>query len=153
MTQIQQQLAHLNTVRESLDIISNALVSLKDGVNNIDLSSVISKIEENTAEITNKISQIQVDLRTFAKEDTLIQGVGDIINAVENIDLSSVESKVEEESQAIQEKIGNIKLDTTELSKQGDNPEATNTKILEETLKVSDIDQLLAIQLQTIIGE
>jgi len=46
MIQIQQQLAHLNTVRESLDIISNAVSSLKDGVTNIDLSSVINKIEE-----------------------------------------------------------------------------------------------------------
>ena len=52
---------------------------------------------------------------------------------------------------------GSCDIDTTELAKQGDNPDATNTKILEETLKVSDaqaqIDQLLAIQLQTIIGE
>jgi hypothetical protein len=51
-----------------------------------------------------------------------------------------------------------VKLyDTTELAQQGDNPDATNTKILEETLKVSDaqaqIDELIAIQLQTIIGE
>lgn len=67
-------------------------------------------------------------------------------------DLSSVESKVEE----VGNKIDNIQLpeiDTTELAKQGNNHDATNTKILEETLKVSDIDQLLAIQLQTIIGE
>jgi hypothetical protein len=43
------------------------------------------------------------------------------------------------------------------VAKQGENTEATNTKVLEEILKVSDtksqIDQLLAIQLQTIIGE
>lgn len=62
-------------------------------------------------------------------------------NIAEKLDLSSVESKVEE--------VGNNLL--------GTNKEATNTKILEETLKVSDaqaqIDQLLAIQLQTIIGE
>jgi hypothetical protein len=56
----------------------------------------------------------------------------------------------------INEALGDINIDTTELAKQGDNPDATNTKILEETLKVSDaqaqIDKLLAIQLQTIIG-
>jgi len=50
-----------------------------------------------------------------------------------------------------------VNVDLSEISKQGDNPDATNTKILEETLKVSDaqaqIDELIAIQLQTIIGE
>ena len=126
MTQIQQQLAHLNTVRESLDIISNALISLKDGVNNIDLSSVISKIEENTAELSSKIDSI--DITNLAKEETLNQ----VKDKLDNLD---------------------VDIDLSEISKQGDNPEATNTKILEETLKVSDIDQLLAIQLQTIIGE
>lgn len=42
---------------------------------------------------------------------------------------------LQEESQAIQGKIDNIKLpeiDTTELAKQGENQEATNSKILEE---------------------
>lgn len=74
----------------------------------------------------------------------------------------------------IGEALGDVKIDTTDLAKeqtllevsdkldknvaqQGNNPEATNTKILEETLKVSDaqaqIDELIAIQLQTIIGE
>lgn len=75
MIQIQQQLAHLNTVRESLDIISNAVSSLKDGVNNIDLSSVISKIEENTAELVSKIDSIQLDTSDLAKEQTLTDGV------------------------------------------------------------------------------
>ena len=77
----------------------------------------------------------------------MTQGISEIKNAVTNIDLSSVENKVEEVGNKID------KVDTTELAKQGNNPEATNTKILEETLKVSDIDQLLAIQLETIIGE
>lgn len=126
MIQIQQQLAHLNTVRESLDIISNAVSSLKDGVNNIDLSSIISKIEENTAELSSKINSI--DITNLAKEETLSQ----VKDKLDNLD---------------------VDVDLSEISKQGTNPEATNTKILEETLKVSDIDQLLAIQLQTIIGE
>lgn len=125
MIQIQQQLAHLNTVRESLDIISNALNSLKDGGTNIDLSSVISKIEEQTAELSNKIDSI--DITNLAKEETLNQ----VKDKLDNLD---------------------VNVDLREISKQGTNPDATNTKILEETLKVSDIDQLLAIQLQTIIG-
>ena len=44
-----------------------------------------------------------------------------------------------------------------DIAKQGENQEATNSKILEETLKLSDIqpmiDELLAIQLETIIGK
>lgn len=52
---------------------------------------------------------------------------------------------------------GGGKVDLSGVAQQGDNPKATNTKILEETLKVSDaqeqIDELIAIQLQTIIGE
>ena len=125
MIQIQQQLAHLNTVRESLDIISNAISSLKDGVTNIDLSSVISKIEEQTVELASKIDSI--DINNLAKEETLNQ----VKDKLDNLD---------------------VNVDLREISKQGTNPDATNTKILEETLKVSDIDQLLAIQLQTIIG-
>lgn len=49
------------------------------------------------------------------------------------------------ESAAIQEKIDNIKLpeiDTTELAKQGENAEATNSKILEEIGKIPNIARL-----------
>ena len=41
-------------------------------------------------------------------------------------------------------------IDTTELAKQGENPEATNTKILEEVQKING---LFASQLHDIIGE
>ena len=85
MIQIQQQLAHLNTVRESLDIISNAVSSLKDGVTNIDLSSIISKIEENTAELVSKIEGIQIDTTDLAKEQTLTDGVNTLSNKIDNL--------------------------------------------------------------------
>lgn len=52
---------------------------------------------------------------------------------------------LQEESQAIQAKIDNIQLpniDTTELAKQGENPEATNSKILEEVGKIPNIARL-----------
>ena len=85
MIQIQQQLAHLNTVRESLDIISSAVSSLKDGVNNIDLSSVISKIEESTAELSSKINSIQLDTTDHSKEQTLTDGVNTLSNKIDNL--------------------------------------------------------------------
>ena len=74
-----------------------------------------------------------IDFSALAKEDTLTQ----------------VASKVEE----VGNKIDNIKLpeiDTTELAKQGENQEATNTKILEEVQKING---LFASQLHDIIGE
>lgn len=41
-------------------------------------------------------------------------------------------------------------IDTTEFAKQGNNPDATNTKILEETLKVSDkIDNIQLPEIDT----
>ena len=129
MIQIQQQLAHLNTVRESLDIISNAVSSLKDGVNNIDLSSVISKIEENTAELSSKINSI--DITNLAKEETLSQ----VKDKLDNLD---------------------VDVDLTDLAKEQTLTDGIDD-ILTEVSKVSDaqsqIDELIAIQLQTIIGE
>lgn len=125
MIQIQQQLAHLNTVRESLDIISNAISSLKDGVTNIYLSSVISKIEENTTELSNKIEGIQIDL---AKEQTLIE----VSSKLDNL---------------------NIDIDLSHISKQGTNTEATNTKILDSIEELSTTyDDIYAQQLANIIG-
>lgn len=78
---------------------------------------------------------------------------GDAIKVPVNINSLDAENIAEK----IADKLQLPEIDTTELAKQGNNPDATNTKILEETLKVSDaqaqIDELIAIQLQTIIGE
>ena len=64
-----------------------------------------------------------------------------------------VADAVETQLPALADKIDNIKLpeiDTTELAKQGENQEATNTKILEEVQKING---LFASQLHDIIGE
>ena len=172
-------LAKEKTLVEGISSILSQLGNLNVDVDFTSLAkeaTLLAKVAElkealNTIDFTAIEQAIQSVESATAKETTLAQGVADVIaainninftdlensiaevkNAVENIDFSSVESKVEE----VGNKIDNIKLpeiDTTELAKQGNNPDATNTKILEETLKVSDIDQLLAIQLQTIIGE
>jgi hypothetical protein len=135
--------------------------SIKDKIDAIpatDLSQVAKEttLTQGISEIKSAVTNI--DLSTVAKEATLTSGVNELKTAIENLDLSSVESKVEEESQAIQNKIDNIDLtpvenkvdegvsalsikidniklpeiDTTELAKQGENAEATNSKILEE---------------------
>lgn len=124
MIQIQQQLAHLNTVRESLDIISNALDSLKNGVTNIDLSSVISKIEENTAELSSKIEGIQIDTTYLAKEQTLTEMSSKLDNLGVDIDLSQV-------------------------AKQGENTEATNTAILKAVSDIVDTKNLYSVRFES----
>lgn len=82
--------------------------------------------------IGEALGDVKIDTTDLAKEQTLQE----VSNKLDNLD---------------------VDVDLSDISKQGNNPDATNTKILEETLKVSDaqamIDQLLAIQLQTIIGE
>ena len=52
----------------------------------------------------------------------------------------------------------NVDVDLSSVAQQGDNTEATNSKILEEVLNVGDslidtYDEMIAIQLRAIIGE
>ena len=92
-------------------------------------------LHKKVDDLANK--QVEVDLSPIAKEDTLTQG------------LSSVESKVEE----VGNKIDNIKLpeiDTTELAKQGENQDATNSAIYEELMKLNGS---YADQIKDIVGE
>lgn len=67
--------------------------------------------------------------------------------------LEEVKDAVETQLPALADKIDNIKLpeiDTTELAKQGDNQEATNSAILEELMKLNGS---YAAQIKDIIGE
>lgn len=64
--------------------------------------------------------------------------IGEAIKGLENLDLSEVAK--ESTSKEILEEVKNIDIDTTELAKQGDNQEATNSKIYDEVQKVSSID-------------
>jgi hypothetical protein len=86
-----------------------------------------------------------------AKESSLVQGIADIKSSVENIDLTPVETKVDEGVADIKKKIDNIKLpeiNTTELAKQGDNPEATNSKILEEVQKIPNLKNIYSARFE-----
>ena len=158
--EVKGDVANVDSLAKEATLLAK-VAELKEALNSIDFTAIERAIQ-GVEDVT-------------AREATLIQGVGDIIKAVENIDFTDLENSIAEVKSAVAnidfsalakeetltqvaskvEEVGNKidKVDTTELAKQGNNPEATNTKILEETLKVSDIDQLLAIQLQTIIGE
>ena len=120
------------------------IASIEDKIDAIPATDLSQVAKETT--LTQGISEIKsavtnIDLSTIAKESTLTSGVNELKTAIENIDLSSVESKVKE----VGNKIDNIKLpeiDTTELAKQGENQEATNSKILEEISKIPNIARL-----------
>lgn len=60
--------------------------------------------------------------------------------------MDSLEDKVEEESQAIQHKIDNI--DLSSVAKQGDNTEATNSKILEEVQKIPNLKNIYSARFE-----
>lgn len=82
--------------------------------------------------IGDALGDVKIDTSDLAKEQTLLE----VSKKLNNL---------------------NVDVDLSNVAQQGNNHDATNTKILEETLKVSDaqaqIDELIAIQLQTIIGE
>ena len=138
--------------------LNDGVITLSSKIDNIDLSSIENKVNTESQAIKDKIDAIpSTDLTSVAKEDTLNTKADEIKQAVKNIDLTSVENKVQEgvnflsvlidnldlsavenkvkeESATIQAKIEDIELpeiDTTELAKQGENQEATNTAILE----------------------
>lgn len=171
--------------RETPDIISFDTKEIVDGISKLESqiqetskeSTIIAKVAElkealNSIDFTAIEQAIQNVEDVTAREDTLIQGVGDIIKAVENIDFTDLENSIAEVRNAVAnidfsalakestliQGISSVESKVEEVGNNllGTNKEATNTKILEETLKVSDakaqIDQLLAIQLQTIIG-
>lgn len=126
------------------------VAELKDALNTIDFTA-IEKAIENVGDVT-------------AREATLIQGVGDIIKAVENIDFTDLENSIAEVKNAV----ANIdfsalaKEDTltqgissveSKMEEEADSIEAKIDEIVAAYNNGQEIiDQMVAIQLQTIIG-
>ena len=82
-------------------------------INSLDAEKVAKEVGDRIAE---KLDETY--LASVAKEQTLLE----VKNAVDNIKLPEI--------------------DTSELAKQGENPEATNSKILEEVGKIPNIARL-----------
>lgn len=107
---LQESLHDLCTFISTLDLTSGAkeetlihgITELKEAFANVDLSSV----EQAITEVKNAV--VNIDFSTLAKEQTLID-------------------KAEEIKQAIAE--AKPEIDTSELAKQGENQEATNSAI------------------------
>lgn len=163
---------------DNIEIIDSYTVILQEDQNtqtqNVDIASPIQiqTIESNAQSLTIEAQQ-QIDLymdkqgtpiinlKGLAQEQTLIEKTEEIkdtiVNTTPKVDLTPVakESTLTSAKEVIIEAVGNI--DLTSVAQQGDNKEATNSKILEEVAKYADaqatIDELLAIQLETIIGK
>ena len=128
-TAIEQAIQGVEDVTAKEATLIQGVGDIIKAVENIDFTD----LENSIAEVKNAVANI--DFSTLAKEDTLTQ----------------VASKVEEESEAIKSKIDNIKLpeiDTTELAKQGENQEATNTKILEEVQKIPNLKNIYSARFE-----
>ncbi len=107
------------------------------------IDSLRTLTQQNGA-LTRQNSQL---INEAAKESTINTKAEEIKQTVQNINLSSLENKMEEGVNNLSNKIDSIKLpeiDTTELAKQGENAEATNSKILEEVAKEQTLNDSVA---------
>ena len=70
MTQTQEQIEHLRTIRETssfwADVAENQLPALADKIDNIDLTPIESKVDEGVSTLSTKIDNI--DLSSVAKQ-------------------------------------------------------------------------------------
>lgn len=98
--------------------------------------------------IQEKIKDLDVD--TIAKEETLVQGIAQFVEALNNIDFTDLENSIAEVKNAV------VNIDFSALAKEQTLLDKAE-EIVTEVQKVNDaqeiIDQMVAIQLQTIIGD
>jgi hypothetical protein len=139
-TAIEQAIQDVEDVTAKEATLIQGLGDIIKAVENIDFTD----LETSIAEVKKAV--VNIDFSALAKEYTLTKvqsKVEEVKEAVESIDLTSVESKVEE----VGKKIGNIKLpeiDTTELAKQGENQEATMSKVYDAVKSIPDLSLLYA---------
>lgn len=69
-----------------------------------------------------------------------------ISDKIDNIDLTPIENKVDEGVSALSTKIENI--DLSSVAKQGENAEATNSKILEEVQKIPNLKNIYSARFE-----
>lgn len=80
-----------------------------------------------------------LDMSDFVEKDQMNEAIDKVC------------SKIDENTSDLADKIDKIKLpeiDTTELAKQGDNQEATNSKILEEVQKIPNLKNIYSARFE-----
>ena len=155
--------------RSVYDIILDAIKEVKGDVADIDAlakeQTLLSKVAElksalSTIDFTT-IEQAIKDVKAgAAKEDTLIQGVGDIIKALESmqvdVDLTPVakETTLNSAKAEIITAIDNAKpeIDLTEVAKETTLNSAKDEILAAVENSVQQYDSIIATQLEAIIG-
>lgn len=139
-TAIEQAIQGVEDVTAKEATLIQGVEDIIKAVENIDFTD----LENSIAEVKNAVANI--DFSALAQENTLTQGiqaVKDAIAAIPATDLTPLEQAVAETTKEatlnsakdeIIKAVNNAKpeIDLTGVAKQGGNPEATNSKILEE---------------------
>lgn len=110
-TLVQQNGALMTKVAQESTLLAESQ-AIQSAIQNIDLSSVESKVDEVKQAVEN------IDLTPI--ESKVDEGVSTLSSKIDNIDLSAVENKVQEESAAIQNKLNNlnVEVDLTPVAKE-----------------------------------
>ena len=105
-------------------------------------------VETNVCTLNEKTpDQLLIEIDKGDDISSIEKKIEEVKETVENIDLTPIENKVDEGVDSLSTKIDNIKLpeiDTTELAKQGENPEATNSAIYNAVKSLPDLSLLYA---------
>lgn len=117
MTETQVQIEKLRTLQESYDVLADGLPAISNKIDNIDLP--------------------EIDTTELAKEATL-NGVS---NKLDNLNVEVDLSEVAKEStlNSVSEKLDNfnVEVDLSSVAQQGENQEATNSAIYNDTHNVA----------------
>ena len=158
---------------DNIEIIDSYTVILQEDQNtqtqNVDIASPIQiqTIESNAQSLTIETQQ-QIDLymdkqgtpiinlKGVAQEQTLIEKTEEIkdtiVNTTPKVDLTPVakETTLNSAKEEILTAVENAKpeVDLSGVAKQGENPEATNSKILEEVQKIPNLKNIYSARFE-----
>ena len=147
--EVKGEVANVDSLAKEATLLAK-VAELKEALNSIDFTAIEKEIE-NVGDVT-------------AREATLIQGVADIIKAVENIDFTDLENSIAEVKNAVANidfsalakedtLIQGISSVESKVEEEADSIEAKIDEIVAAYNNGQEIiDQMVAIQLQTIIG-
>lgn len=104
-------------------------------------------VETNVCTLNEKTpDQLLIEIDKGDELSSIEKKVEEVKETVENIDLTPIENKVDEGVSTLSTKIENI--DLSSVAKQGYNPDATNTKILEEVQKIPDLKNIYSARFE-----
>jgi hypothetical protein len=155
-TSIEQAIQDVEDVTAREETLSQGVKDIIKAIKNIDFTD----LENSIAEVKNAVANI--DFSALAKEETLtkvqskVEEVGNKIDNIKLPEIDTTELAKETTLNAMSSKLDNlnVEVDLTQVAKQGNNADATNSAILEGINSIFDkFDGQYAVQLKDIIGE